>query len=381
MAETEALTSEAPYRPILAVYVVWHPDSTRGGELARALFNELTSGIDIPVFFRSAPAGKETPTPLRIPFDAAQRNVVFVMADSSLALACDDGFWGDYVSDLVRRPEGASHRLIPVLLDSSGTGFGQQAIRVRDRSAELQETFFLSRALHELCRLLIGDGNRPIKLFISHAKADGLDRAREIERYIKTETVFDAFFDANEIIPGHLFDQDIEASLQEATLLVLLTDAYATRPWCRREVLVAKRHGRPVVVVHAVHREESRCFPYLGNTPVLRIDRPDEPWETFICEKVLHATLREVLRQTYLEHHLTDLVGESSDDIFVVPRPPELLTSLFPPVRPEERGQKRRIGIYPDPPLGDEELEILSRLEPDVVWITPTMLSLLQRPA
>jgi hypothetical protein len=383
-----------PYLPALAVYAVWHPRSEQGGKLARTIFDELARELGIPVFFRSAPAGPGSQVPLPIPFELAQRSAVFLLADAALVVE-RGGPWGTYIAALfaASRPGENLYRTVPILLDKTGSkvisgGVDNQGIRLDEQPQELRESYALNRILHELCRLLMpaeetdpaierGGSAAPVRLFLSHSKADGEARTRELKAYIERRSVFKTFFDANEIAPGHLFFSEIEASLADprAMLLVLLTDSYSTRPWCRREVLIAKRMGRPVVVVHAVRSGEPRCFPYLGNAPSLRIDRLNEPWDAAICEKVLRLALREVLRQWYLRLHLNDLVRGLllPADSFTLPRPPELLACLYQPIRTEAAKPGRRLGLYPDPPLGDEELEVLAELRPDIVWLTPTL--------
>ncbi|MFY9825247.1 MAG: toll/interleukin-1 receptor domain-containing protein [Thermoanaerobaculia bacterium] len=405
MPET-GLPAAPVHRPTLAVYAVWHPASAAGGRLAEVLFEELFRGLGIPVFYRSVAAREDLGLPLPVPFDAARHSAVFVLADRKMALARDQG-WGEYVRDLLAATASAQspHRVVPVLLDEAAVkvqegGLPPQGIRVNEQPEDLRDVYFLSRAAHELCRLLLAEldetggappaprdaSSKPVKLFLSHSKADGLDRIQDLKSYIESKSVFDLFFDANDIAPGYLFTEEIEANLADprAALLVLLTDSYATRPWCRKEVIIAKRFGRPVVIVHAVRRGESRCFPYLGNVPALRIDRLEEPWTAADCERVLRQTLLEVLRQTYLRLHLRDLLAEQQSlppGAITLPRAPELLTSLYEPVKTPEKETGPRVGLYPDPPLGDEELEVLGLLNSGIVWLTPAMLPLLRRPA
>lgn len=402
------------FQPTLALYAVGHPESSEGGRHARLLLEDcsgggerlLSRGLDIPVFFRSTPASADSEVPLAIPFDTARHSVVILLADARMVLQ-RDGAWGRYVDGLLEEAlrSGGRHRVLPVLLDTSAAkivpgGAREQGIKAFSQPEALRDVYIHNRIAHELCRLLIASreeerGSRPtdrsasapsVKLFLSHAKADrdnGLDRALELKRHIESQTVFDTFFDANEIAPGHLFDEEIERHLEDprAALLVILTDSYASRPWCRREVLIAKRLGRPVALVHAVRRGEERCFPYLGNVPSLRVDRVDRKWGAGTCEQVLRLLLWEVLRQNYFERQMSDLLKgiPYPPGTFFVPRPPELFSLLYEPVRGEARSSGRRVGIYPEPPLGSEELELLARLEPEVLWLTPTLLPMIRR--
>ncbi|NVL83801.1 TIR domain-containing protein, partial [Escherichia coli] len=80
-------------------------------------------------------------------------------------------------------------------------------------------------------------------------------------------TELQTFFDANDIAPGHKFALEIFNSIEHSALVVVRTDAYASREWCRREVIEAKRRARPIVVIDALTKAEERGFPYLGNVP------------------------------------------------------------------------------------------------------------------
>lgn len=53
----------------------------------------------------------------------------------------------------------------------------------------------------------------------------------------------------NTVGPGSKFAEEIRKGVSETSLLVILTDNYATREWCREEVMLAKEHQRPIAVV------------------------------------------------------------------------------------------------------------------------------------
>jgi hypothetical protein len=159
-------------------------------------------------------------------------------------------------------------------------------------------------------------------------------------------------------------------------LLVLQTDAYSTREWCRIEAIKAKLGWVPTVVVQAIEQAEIRSFPYLGNVPTIRwpLPVPDsaDPWSI-----VLGKLLYEVLRAAYFPEwvrYVAELYGLRRS-FRALPYPPELLTLL---------SMHRWVGkhastlfVYPDPPLGTEELEILHEAAPNLEIATPIRLPLL----
>jgi hypothetical protein len=122
----------------------------------------------------------------------------------------------------------------------------------------------------------------------------------------------------------------------------VLTDSYASRAWCRREVLIAKKYQRPVVVVNAVRDREPRSFPYVGNVPVIRWN--GEP------EEVIYGLLRETLRHAHAVKIL-DLQKRPGDHL--LPSGPELVTLV-------DFSADQKV-LYPDPPLGQEELSIIGK--------------------
>ena len=120
------------------------------------------------------------------------------------------------------------------------------------------------------------------------------------------------------------------------------------------EVLYAKAGGSPLVVLDALVDVEPRAFPYLGNAPTVR-------WggdaSALSMERMLCVVLREALRFRHFPKRVSDLcrVYElSGGRSRVLAAPPELLTVLRARAAADD-GHGHRI-VYPDPPLGTEEL-------------------------
>ncbi|HEX3147424.1 MAG TPA: TIR domain-containing protein [Gemmataceae bacterium] len=371
------------YRPHLVVYVVWHPKSELGPILAKKIFSHLSRddqnpvarGIGIPVYYRTATAPDKLPK--AIDLNDASYTAVIVLIDSSMNVNADDG-WGDYVVDLAKKV-GAEprHQLLPVALSSSAFDFNEGAlgnlnfIRASDLTAPGPFTRFLNDVTHQLCGQLAPAGNaKRVSVFISHTKRDndkyGLKLAEGFRSYITNNMQLEKFFDVNDIPFGEDFAAVLEKNIEQTAVLVVQTDAYSTSGWCDREVLWAKEHRRPVLVINAVREGEKRSFAYLGNVPTVRLDPEKEPDH----QVIIGHLLTEVLRT---RHFLGQFANLSK--LFQIPagmttlaHTPELLTLLNPKDVPPPTAY-----IYPDPPLGDYEVDILKRIRPGLTVTTPVM--------
>ena len=361
---------------LLTVYFVWHPLSPAGRELAIQMFHELCAnpdspaerGLGIPVRFRTA--GDDGGVPGPIPFGASAHTAVFILADAQFSGDWEWRAYADQVADAAQEGD----LVVPVALtapDRIPRGLQDlQAIRLDQTDDALRPITLRQRVVHDLCRLLEPEAGK-VRVFISYARADGDELARRVRRHLREEALLDDFFDEADIPDGSRFAEFVHSSVEAAPILVALhTDAYSSREWCRLEVLDAKRLSVPIVVLTAIERGEARSFPYMGNVPAVR-------WTGGDClPELVNALLREVLRARYFPlraKRICALQGLPAYETFV--HPPELLTALlYRETVADADGHEPRY-LYPDPPLGTEELALLRLLDPDNIPLTPTVLS------
>jgi hypothetical protein len=363
-------------RSALVVYVVWHPEAAASADLARAVFRELCAdpevparrALGIPVRFRSSVSPGSAPAP--VPFGAARHTAVFVLADDKLVA---EPVWRQYVARLVAGRNLGDLIVGVAITDASNLPPGldaEQAIRLDEVNSDQRAGEFLNNVKNDLCRLLDPDAKK-VKVFLSHAKRDGLDITTAVRRHLHEKTKLDDFFDAADIPDGARFAEFItENAGSLPVLLAVQTDSYGSREWCRLEVLEAKRRRVPIVVLTAIQIGEARSFPYMGNVPVVCWrDQSSIP-------AVVGALLGEVLRDRYFPERVRAICrqrGISLDhDVFTYP--PELLTVLSYRVETVADGGSVGTYLYPDPPLGAEELLLLRQLDPDIDPVTPTVL-------
>jgi hypothetical protein len=389
--------SASEYKPCLNLYVVWRleadttdADKSQGLDLARLIYSTfardiekpLNYGLGIPVFFRSVAAGKGVRTPLPIDLEQAERSAVILLVNSAMVT---DQEWSYYVTELSRHVSAASgrHRIFPVSLSRAALQFdsalGQtNFIRYHEFAGDggQNSSELMLWLTHELCRFLNHPRSaapgailspRPIRLFISHAKQDGVPLAEKFREAI-ADTPAATFFDSIDIAPGYDFGAEIESNIRESTLLVLQSDVYSSRPWCRREVLMAKKLHRPIMIVNAIEEDEKRSFPYMGNVPVIR-------WTGENHQRIIGLALREHLRFIYNQCRIDTLrrAGRIPEGALVLTRPPEILDFQNIAARASNEEGRKALVIYPDPPLGAEEDMLLSAFGGDVAFTTLTM--------
>lgn len=348
----------------LALYVVYH---TRYAEastlfadiykwLCRDIRNSLSDGLDIPVFF----ATEETT--FVVDFERAEKTFVLVLADDELVRA------KDRIIPKIREwraldPSEDKIMICPVQLsdysfDLFPSDVPEQFIILPSYDIKANWSEFQTRMYDSLIRLIRIKHDK-LRIFVSHSKRDadklGIKRAKELVQYLNEETKLDSFFDAKDILEGKCFDKQIEKGVENALLMVLYTNTYSDREWCRRELIAAKDHDVPTIVVMMMNGVAKRVFPYIGNIPCVEFA---DDWR-----EPINLLLRTALDEYHEKQLLESLRGDRSE-VIVNPFPPELynLRSL--------RDSIVQV-LYPEPPLGQEELSILKQAHEAVDFVTP----------
>jgi hypothetical protein len=383
------------FRIPLAVYIIWHPNFPAGQQIANSLYSTLCRdptkplirSMGIPVYFRNKNTVGNS-QPIGINFNESEYTAVIALITDDFVI---DKNYGNYLDSLFDECETvkSNRRVYPIAISKNACNVSQKLrainfIRIdkNDSNRENYLDVFIqlkTPILHELCRLLMKmkkatdetdslSSSPPIKLFISHSKHDEskLD-AIKFRDYINSETQLKTFFDANDISYGSNFGEEIKKAAGESALVVFQSDSYSDREWCRIEVLEAKTAGCPIVIVNAVQNGEKRAFPYLGNYPSIRFKN------NFI--EIIDLTLEQVLFNLYTKDFLVSLahlykIRAST----ILSASPELFNFIQLKKKGLEVGQEYALVVYPDPPLGSEEMEILNQLDDNFVFVTPLTL-------
>ena len=272
--------------PLFALYVVWHPSNASGGKIADLLrehfgpnrHRNIAGDTGVSVIYRNKEApGK--PEPLPIKWEEAETTAVVVLVDSTLA---DDTDWSNYVGELSKeaRNRKPSACLFPVVLEPGGRKlqFKEQALRWDDweESNAVKEQRLVNDLTHAFILMLREylhgeDYSKKIQVFISHSKRDGELIAENIRDWLHKHSTLASFFDVHDIPPGSYFEDVLESNIQSSIFMAVHTDTYSSREWCRREVIEAKRHQVPMIIVDYLSDIDQRSIPYLGNVPIVRM--------------------------------------------------------------------------------------------------------------
>lgn len=370
--------------PPLSVYIIWNEKLQEGAEISNQIYKQLTRdveeplnrGMGIPVYFITDSNDIFEISKVSV----SQKNVFIVLVDDNMVV---DEDWMKNIGELVEYcNNNESALLIPVAFSCNAYNLSEEIAKINYvRLYELdtykkKEEWLIFLIAHELCRFMYGVtrvseatkdqvSSAPVKLFISHAKVDGLDFAKEINQYIQNDTPLDAFFDANDITVGYDFESEIKGNIENSVLLVIHSDKYSSREWCRKEILIAKKYNRPIVILNTLKAGEDRSFPYMANVRTIRIS------ENVNYEKIITKTLLETLRFIYQGqylHYISEMFSLDINGKTVLSYPPELLSLAY-------IGKEQEVDvIYPDPPLSDEEMDLFTEFVGEKRFITPALI-------
>lgn len=354
------------FKTPLAIVVAYDMQFTEGLSIYEDLYhllcrnaNEpLVDGLDIPVYFQTNQEDGNI-------YDVrkainADKVVVLLLVDLCMF---NSSAWANHINELVNDEKNGVVKVLPVALCQYAFGINhelgkQQYIRLKNFNIRDCWKEFLIRFYDDLIRTLCKSEEK-LQIFISHTKKDedrmGIEKANELKAYLRADTKLNSFYDANDILDGYSFGDQIKENLKKSLLIILETSTYSDREWCRIEAIVGKENYVPTVVVSLFNGMIPRTFPYLGNTPKIRFDAN---WDEVIC-----LLLRTALDKYYEERYLENFSQANSK---VIPMMPEFINI----------GKVDGVNqiLYPEPPLGNEELEVVKRQFPTITFNTPSQI-------
>ena len=352
------------FKTPLAIVVAYDMQFTEGLSIYEDLYHSLcrnaneplVDGLDIPVYFQTNQEDGNI-------YDVrkainADKVVVLLLVDLCMF---NSSVWANYINELVNDEKNGVVKVLPVALcqyafDINHELGKQQYICLKNFDIRDCWKKFLIRFYDDLIRTLCKSQEK-LQIFISHTKKDedrmGIEKANELKAYLRADTKLNSFYDANDILDGYSFGDQIKENLKKSLLVILETSTYSDREWCRIEAIVGKENYVPTVVVSLFNGVIPRTFPYLGNTPKIRFDGS---WDDVLC-----LLLRTALDKYYEEIYLENFSQANSK---VIPMMPEFINI----------GGVDGVNqiLYPEPPLGNEELEVVKRQFPTITFNTPS---------
>jgi hypothetical protein len=430
----------------LHITIVWHPNFKHGADYAGVIASEFESlgmvrerrRTGVPVRVRCQ-AFRNAGAPRPIDWQAAQQHLIVYFLEENLTCALSPGGeWNDWQVEVTSPREGVDVTFLPIAMYPAHSVLphaeNAQAVAFHEirkswdifqksdgrptRPARWLVLCLLNMAgnlARRQLRSLQHDDETPVTLdrsfpvFLSHTSASGRPVVEALARQMLAVSAHQAgvspFLDRKHLEWGNNYRSQFEETIKQGIFVAIHTDDYGTRHFCRWEMVTAKRHHRPILVVNKLHQGEARSFPYSGNVPVTvlsdRFKQGDEDDEVIEPDNAsppgsLPAPVQFKGRQPYIDEILMAIMGEALRFLIfqcrvrletahfqnrprtILSRPPELadIAEEHKKMTAETNGgdfdpdSLRKVIVYPDPPLDEVELDLVHELSSPLVCLT-----------
>jgi hypothetical protein len=353
-------------------------------------------GIQLQIFSEAPPPD----CPVANTLDSFCHTLTVVLVDRALLDYGGDALW-NWLTECWTHTKASKrrHAMLAVPMDERignqfsakrpalGTLQLRQVYELGERA--VRPALLALRLLHE-CRVLLANslslkppvGCPPghLRLFISHAKIDGLPLAHALKHQIQAMGWLKGFYDADDLPAGSDWQEELERGVGSSLIVMLRTEVYDSRYWCQQEVLWADEYATPAVLVDArtALNHPAGVLPF-DRIPTIRI--PDGN-----LMRVLFLALREGLRFLYFMRRVEEMKHSGE-----LPNPVELRVFSYPPSMPGllracrvlatsiEPPNTPRLILYPDPALRAGVFEaaqaLVNAYAPGTRLITPNTLA------
>ena len=262
-----------------------------------------------------------------------------------------------WLKDLSQQTTGPAHAVLIIDLDRSGraltrtpSAFKPSQIFTPEKLGEyaIRPTVAGLLALRDAIKVVSSGTTKltsKLKLFVSHAKLDGISLAKSLSDLITSLPRFQSFYDAKDIAPGSDFRQILQDGVENSVLIILRSGQFEDRPWCLQEMQWAEEYTSPYMVVdlrHALIVPPAKAV--FENVPTVWVPDGNQ-------YRVIFIALRESLRCRLHVRIAEELEAKDPQGMHY-----EILIR-----RPSMRGLRRLLGpsgprtpiaiVYPDPPL------------------------------
>lgn len=405
--------------PVLEIYALWHAKDFEGAAIADEFISHFRGtaftgliGGAVEVFARSAgwlaPDGppRPIPTPSSPPPNGVRQSqftVIVPILGTELTRSVESSDpWRQYLEDLRAAQEAHPEQVLiaPYRLDGSADPHTKlrkivgsyQTIAATKPEADhdtkqAMRTRDLSQAIAQFVTTL---ATQRLTVFISHTKHSGSKEAGDVGalvadvRNVIASTHLQAFFDASDLQPGADWSAELIANASHSALLAIRTDLYPTREWCQREMLLAKQHGMPVVILDGIGFAEERGSFLMDHVPRTPVRHDAREWRRADIYRAIDLLVDECLKRELWRWQKKLATAQPTIDVsWWAPHAPEPVTLLqWLQTNPAGYGPAKTLTVlHPDPPLGVDELLVLrdmlkiGGLSKDLDVMTPRQLA------
>ncbi|PQA86020.1 toll/interleukin-1 receptor domain-containing protein [Hyphococcus luteus] len=410
--------------PILEIFVVWHPQDTPGADLAKTIFNHfmhgptfsgvIGGGIQVSLRSTGWESDGSAPRPVYVDGNPAPNGIrpaSFVAVvpllgiELSASVQDQESHWHHFIAAIRDAQASMPDRfgVFPYLISkgaTDGTELSQllghyQFIAAGQPDAEGENvTSMLCRDLTQgIAQLISPDEMDRLTAFISHTKRHSYDEGEDVDELVSLvrevigSTRLNDFFDANDLQPGSNWDAELKEKSSTSAMLAVRTDLYSSREWCQREVVIAKTHGMPVIMMDAIGYGEERGSFLMDHVPRVAVRKSEGHWQKRDVYRALNLLVDECLKRALWMRQKEFAEDRPELDVaWWAPHAPEPLTLshwINDHLKEENGGTDERDLriLHPDPPLGPEEREVLinyarsTRLGRGIDIMTPRQLA------
>jgi SLOG-like protein/TIR domain-containing protein len=375
------------YEPApIRIFVVWHPRYVAGEATFGVLYDWLGGqnghlyhrGLGVPVQAWTSLSDDEAPG--KIPHHTQDLTIIVPILDGEFL---GRKAWRDWVMGCMRKPRRSAKLTEPRPGGSTGSII-VLPWAVHQAAASISGVGVLHLLgsgdcdMHQLCRRVteacvarIRNPNRPrpSRIFISYARQGGSQIASKVRSALQAYGNLSVFLDDHDLQPGVKWRDVLASEFKHgAAMFAIVTDAYASRAWCREELRQFREprrddkrghwYLRPVYILDSLSGTSTRSMFEVGNAPAAR-------WTPERASEVVDQLIREMLFAEVNRAAARRLGNRRKVDfINWVPDTWTLLQVLRS--RPKD---KWRIA-YPGDGLPRIELERLTRVFPDLSLVS-----------
>jgi hypothetical protein len=328
----------------------------------------LASGEDLGIQLEVFGSVPQIEGDLAHALDSFCHTLTIVLVDHGLLERGEDALW-DWLAECWNhtRSSNGRHAMLAIPMDervgeqfsAKRSALGTLQIRPVSELGEraIRPAMLALRVLHE-CRMILATALPPLldgtvghlRLFISHAKIDGLPLAYSLKHQIETLGWLRGFYDADDLPSGSDWQRELERGVGSSLIIMLRTDVYDSRYWCQQEVLWADEYATPGVLVDA----RTSLNYAAGILPFDRVPAARIPDGNLV--RILFLALREGLRFLYFKRRVEQMKVSGE-----LPSPLELRVFSFQPsmsallracrslASSNEPTSTPRVILYPDP--------------------------------